>query len=82
MELWLQLAEARAKAGLTQDQLAKRLGVTQSQVSKMEKRGYDHYTLQSLRRYIHALGDDFTLEVKVRHSGEVTPDFTSAATSH
>ncbi len=66
VELWLQLAEARAMAGLTQEQLAKRLGVTQSQVAKMEKRGYDRYTLQSLKRYVEALGEDFTLEVEVR----------------
>jgi DNA-binding XRE family transcriptional regulator len=68
MELWLQLAEARHTAGLTQEQLAKRLGVTQSQVAKMEKRGYDSYTLQSLRRYVEALGADFRLEVQVRRS--------------
>jgi len=33
----------------------------------MEKRGYDNYTLNSLRRYLQALGDDYTLEVAVRH---------------
>jgi predicted XRE-type DNA-binding protein len=67
MELWLQLAEARQAAGLTQEELAGRLGVTQSQVSRMEKRGYESYTLTSLRRYLHALGSDYTLEVAVRH---------------
>lgn len=82
MELWLQLAEARRTAGLTQEQLAKRLGVTQSQVAKMEKRGYDSYTLQSLRRYVEALGDEFRLEVKVRRSEEKARSFASAAMSH
>src|SRR5712691_6477949 len=67
MELWLQLAEARQAAGLTQEEVATRLGVTQSQVSSMEKRGYENYTLNSLRRYLQALGDDYTLEVAVRH---------------
>jgi len=52
MELWLQLAEARHATGLTQAELAKRLGVSQVQVSRMEKRGYDGYTLNSLRRYV------------------------------
>jgi predicted XRE-type DNA-binding protein len=65
-ELWLQLVEARQAAGLTQAQLAERLGVTQSQVARMEKRGYDAYTLKSLRRYVQALGPDFSLEVTVR----------------
>lgn len=65
--LWLQLVEARQEAGLTQKQLAERLGVSQAQVARMEKRGYDAYTLTSLRRYVQALGADFSLAVEVRH---------------
>src|SRR5262249_62046836 len=65
-ELWLQLVEARLAAGLTQEELAKRLGVSQAQVARIEKRGYDAYTLTSLRRYVKALGDEFQLEVTVR----------------
>ena len=64
--LWLQLVEARQAAGLTQLEVAKRLGVSQSQVARIEKRGYDAYTLTTLRRYIQALGGDFELEVRVR----------------
>lgn len=67
-ELWLQLAEARQAAGLTQAELAKRLGVSQAQVARMEKNGYDSYTLTSLRRYIQALGKGMILEVKIRHT--------------
>jgi ribosome-binding protein aMBF1 (putative translation factor) len=65
-ELWLQLVEARQASGLTQAQLAERLGVSQAQVARMEKRGYDAYTLNSLRRYVQALGAGFSLEVAVR----------------
>jgi DNA-binding XRE family transcriptional regulator len=65
-ELWLQLVEARQKAGLTQAELARRLGVSQAQVARMEKRGYDAYTLNSLRRYVQALGEGFSLDVVVR----------------
>ncbi len=65
-ELWLQLAEARRAAGLTQKQMAERLGVSQAQVARIEKEGYDAYTLTTLRRYVAALGDDFTLEVRIR----------------
>jgi DNA-binding XRE family transcriptional regulator len=65
--LWLQLAEARQVAGLTQQQLAERLGVSQAQVARMEKRGYDAYTLTSLRRYVRALGNEFSLEVTIHH---------------
>ncbi|HZO33083.1 MAG TPA: XRE family transcriptional regulator [Chloroflexota bacterium] len=65
-ELWLQLVEARQAAGLTQAELAARLGVSQAQVARLEKRGYDAYTLNSLRRYVEALGNGFRLEVAVR----------------
>src|SRR5947209_19680089 len=64
-ELWLQLVEARLAAGLTQAEVAKRLGVSQAQVARIEKRGYDAYTLTTLRRYVDALGGEFHLEVKV-----------------
>ncbi len=65
-ELWLQLVEARQAAGLTQGQLAKRLGVHQSQVARVEKRGYEQYTLTTLRRYVQALGEGFSIDVKIR----------------
>ena len=65
-ELWLQLVEARQRAGITQAELARRLGVSQAQVARMEKRGYDAYTLTSLRHYVQALGEGFSLEVAVR----------------
>ncbi len=64
-ELWLQLVEARKAAGLTQAQLAERLGVSQAQVARLEKRGYDSLTLNSLRRYVQALGNGFSLEVRI-----------------
>ena len=65
-EIWLQLVEARQKAGLTQVELARRLGVSQAQVARMGKRGYDAYSLNSLRRYVQALGDGFSLDIAVR----------------
>ena len=65
-ELWLQLVEARLAAGLTQVEVAKKLDVSQAQVARFEKEGYDSYTLTSLRRYIQALGKEFSLEVTVQ----------------
>ena len=72
-ELWLQLVEARQAAGLTQAELGKRLGVTQAQVARLEKRGYDAYTLTSLRRYVQALGDQFTIEVTIHRAAAPAP---------
>ena len=65
-ELWLQLVQAEQAVGLTQTELAKRLGVSQAQVARIEKRGYESYTLNTLRRYIQALGEGFELQVRVR----------------
>ncbi len=58
------------------EELAKRLGVSQAQVARLERRGYDAYTLSSLRRYVEALGGDFQLQVSVHRidgHGEPTP---------
>lgn len=71
--LWLQLVEARQAAGLSQRELAKRLGVSQAQVARLEKRGYDAYSLNSLRRYIQALGEGFSLEITVRQPDKLAP---------
>ena len=73
-ELWLQLVEARQASGLTQVELAKRLRVSQAQVARIEKQGYDAYTLTTLRRYVEALGEGFELQVVVRRAvpGQMT----------
>ncbi len=57
----------------SQDQLAKRLGVSRARIARIEKRGYDAYTLTTLRRYVQALGEDFTLQVAVRRVDHDTP---------
>lgn len=69
-ELWLQLVEARHAAGLTQKQMAERLGVSQAQVARIEQEGYDAYTLNTLRRYVAALGEGFGLEVRIHRPDE------------
>ncbi len=71
-DLWLQLVEARQAVGLTQHQVAERMGVSQAQIARIEKRGYDAYTLRTLRRYLEALGDKFILEIAIKH-GETHP---------
>lgn len=75
-DLWLQLVEARQAAGLTQIEMADRLGVSPAQIARIEKRGYDACSLSTLRRYVQALGEGFSLEVRVcpPHSQTHTTD--------
>ena len=65
-DLWLQLVEARRDAGLTRDEVAARLGVSRAQVTRIENRGYDLCSLNTLRRYVIALGCGLELSVAVR----------------
>ncbi len=74
--LWLQLVEARQATGLTQYQVAERMGVSQAQVARIEQRGYDAYTLRTLRRYLNALGEEFVLEVAVTKEPHAVPQST------
>lgn len=50
-----QLIEARTKANLTQEQVARRMGTTQSVVARLES-GHPLPSLRSLRRYASAVG--------------------------
>lgn len=72
--LWLQLVEARLAAGLTQKEMARRLGVSQAQVARIEKEDYDSYTLTTLRKYVAALGEGFSLEVKIHTPKELSDE--------
>lgn len=67
LDLLLWTTRKRQAAGITQAELAKRLGVSQAQVARIEKRGYDAYTLNTLRRYVEALGAGFHLTVAIDH---------------
>ena len=49
-----QLIEARKKAHLTQDEVARKMGTTQSVVARLES-GYPLPSLRSLKRYAQAV---------------------------
>jgi DNA-binding XRE family transcriptional regulator len=58
-----QLQKARARAGLTQDAVAERMGTTKSAISRLESAGKHTPSIATLRRYAEAVGCD--LKVKL-----------------
>lgn len=59
-----QLARLRQEAGLTQAQVAKRIGTTASAISRYENAEYDRYELRTLEKIVRACGGrlDITVE--------------------
>lgn len=58
-----QILKARAKAGLTQDAVAERMGTTKSAISRLEGAGRHAPSLATLKKYAAAVGCD--LQVKL-----------------
>ncbi|HSU16459.1 helix-turn-helix transcriptional regulator [Longimicrobium sp.] len=56
------LREARKEAGLTQEEMAKRLNTKKSAISRLENRASD-IRLSTLERYARALGCRLSLEL-------------------
>jgi len=54
-DIALQIAALRLRAGLTQKELAKLLGTSQQQISRLESPGYEGHSLSMLRRVAAAL---------------------------
>lgn len=55
-EVASQMLKARARAGLTQDAVAERMGTTKSAVSRLEAAGKHTPSLATLKRYANAVG--------------------------
>ena len=62
-QLVQQLLQARARAGLTQDTVAERMGTTKSAVSRLESAQKHTPSLATLQRYARAVGCE--LQVKL-----------------
>lgn len=57
------LREARKACNVTQVQLAKAMGVSQNRVSRMENGELGSMSLDSIRRYIEAIGGSLSIVV-------------------
>jgi transcriptional regulator with XRE-family HTH domain len=70
-EAWdiaLQLANLRREAGLSQQELARRLKTSQQQISRMESPAYEGHSLSMLRRVARALNADVRVTIEPRRS--------------
>jgi DNA-binding XRE family transcriptional regulator len=59
------LLTMRNKAGLTQDQIAKKLGTQKSNISRLE-RGSSNPSWKTLQNYAHACGFELFMKIKNR----------------
>jgi transcriptional regulator with XRE-family HTH domain len=63
IQLELPLAALRQESGVTQTEMAQRLGVTQAAVSKFEGRG--DFLCSTLFRYVQTLGAELDVKIKL-----------------
>jgi ribosome-binding protein aMBF1 (putative translation factor) len=62
--------DRRVAAGLTQKQLAKLVGTTQSVISRLEDADYEGHSLTMLQRIAGALGERITIDMEPLDSSQ------------
>ena len=68
-EAWdvaVQLASLRKKSGLSQKELAKRVGTSQQQISRLESPSYRGHSLRMLRRVAGVLGAGVRVKIQAK----------------
>ncbi len=66
-EAWdvaIQLAALRKESGMSQKELAKRIGTSQQQISRLESPSYEGHSLSMIRRVAEALGATVRVEIE------------------
>lgn len=66
-EAWdvaLQITSLRKQSGLSQKELARRVGTSQQQISRLESPSYEGHSLSMLRRVAEVLGATVTVEIQ------------------
>ena len=69
-EAWdvaIQIASLHKKSGLCQKELARRLGTSQQQISRLESPSYEGHSLSMLRRVAEVLGATVHVEITQRN---------------
>ncbi len=68
-EAWdvaIQLASLRKSSGISQKELAKRVGTSQQQISRLESPSYKGHSLSMLRRVADVLGANVHVEIQAK----------------
>jgi DNA-binding XRE family transcriptional regulator len=65
-DLALKLAALRKESGLSQKELAKRVGTSQQQISRLESPSYEGHSLSMVRRVARVLGATIHVEIEKR----------------
>ena len=69
----LQLASLRKESGLSQKELARRVGTSQQQISRLESPSYEGHSLSMLRRVAEVLGATLHVEIlRRKHPTQAT----------
>ena len=66
-EAWdvaVQLAALRKESGLSQRELAKRVGTSQQQISRLESPSYEGHSLSMIRRVVEVLGATVRVQIQ------------------
>ena len=66
-EAWdvaLQISALRKESGLSQRELAKRVGTSQQQISRLESPGYSGHSMSMLRRVAHVMGASVRVQIR------------------
>jgi ribosome-binding protein aMBF1 (putative translation factor) len=64
VRLAYRIAELREKRGLTQSELARKVGTTQAGISRLENPNYRNYSLKTLEKVANALGARLKVELE------------------
>ena len=66
-ELLESIIEARERAGITQDELAKRIGTKQPAISRLERGGFSKATVETLHKIAEALDAKLVIKMESKN---------------
>lgn len=69
-ELLESLIKAREKAGITQEELAQRIGTKQTAISRWEQGGFNNATLSTLKKIAEALDTRLVIRLEAKRANQ------------